>query len=61
MGAVEDDGYHRRAHEYLAHVEDMWAAVVPLTAREVFEDFLSQIHSHHVTLRGKVGNASDFE
>ncbi len=58
---VLDDGVHRRIQESEAEVDAVWREIVPPTAREVFEEFLSQVAAHRASLRGAVGTGVVFE
>ena len=58
---ILDDGFHRRIQDLEAEVDVLWRNIVRPTAREVFEHFLSQVHTHRVSLSGAVGTGAFFE
>ena len=57
---ILDDGEHRRIQELEAEIDVLWRFVVPPTAREVFENFLTQVAAHRVSLCGAVGTGAVF-
>jgi hypothetical protein len=57
---ILDDGEHRRIQDLEAEIEVLWRHIVPPTAREVFENFLSQVQAHRVSLCGAAGTGACF-
>ncbi len=55
------DGEHCRMQDLEAEIDTLWRQIVPPTAREVFDYFLSQVAAHRASLRGAVGTGAVFE